>query len=108
MTLAPDEFIRRFLQHTVPSGFHRIRHIGFLANCHRSEKLALCRKLLAAAPPQVIGGKIWWSAGGSLTKSSRLACRQETARDVMSVPGPGIGRDKSHHQIRIGTSSMAV
>ena len=52
MTLSADEFIRRFLQHTVPDGFHRIRHIGFLANCHRAEKLALCRDLLAAPPPQ--------------------------------------------------------
>jgi hypothetical protein len=51
MTLSADEFIRRFLQHTVPSGFHRIRHIGFLANRHRAVKLALCRDLLAAAPP---------------------------------------------------------
>jgi Putative transposase len=51
MTLSADEFIRRFLQHTVPSGFHRIRQIGFLANCHRAAKLALCRQLLAAAPP---------------------------------------------------------
>ena len=51
MTLSADEFIRRFLQHTLPDGFHRIRHIGFLANCHRSKKLALCRNLLAAPPP---------------------------------------------------------
>ena len=53
MTLEADEFIRRFLQHTLPDGFHRIRHIGFLANCHRAEKLALCRELLAAPPPVV-------------------------------------------------------
>jgi len=51
MTLAADEFIRRFLQHTVPDGFHRIRHIGFLANRHRAAKLSLCRDLLAAPPP---------------------------------------------------------
>ena len=51
MTLNADEFIRRFLQHTVPDGFHRIRHIGFLANRYRAEKLALCRQLLAAPPP---------------------------------------------------------
>jgi Putative transposase len=51
MTIAADEFIRRFLQHTVPSGFHRIRHFGFLANRHRTAKLALCRDLLAAPPP---------------------------------------------------------
>jgi hypothetical protein len=51
MTLAASEFIRRFLLHTVPDGFHRIRHYGFLANGHRAEKLALCRRLLAAHPP---------------------------------------------------------
>ncbi len=50
MTLAADEFIRRFLQHTLPDGFHHIRHIGFLANRHRARKLALCRALLAAPP----------------------------------------------------------
>lgn len=47
MTLDADEFIRRFLLHTLPDGFHRIRHYGFLANGHRAEKLALCRRLLA-------------------------------------------------------------
>src|ERR1700753_4393258 len=48
MTLTVGEFIRRFLLHTVPDGFHRIRHIGFLANGHRTTKLAQCRALLAA------------------------------------------------------------
>jgi hypothetical protein len=52
MTLSADEFIRRFLLHTVPDGFHRIRHIGFMANGHRTEKLALCRTLLAAPTPK--------------------------------------------------------
>jgi hypothetical protein len=51
MTLAADEFIRRFLLHAVPDGFHRIRHVGFLANGHRTAKLALCRALLAVPTP---------------------------------------------------------
>jgi hypothetical protein len=51
MTLAADEFIRRFLLHAIPDGFHRIRHIGFLANGHRTAKLAVCRMLLAAPAP---------------------------------------------------------
>ena len=51
MTLDADEFIRRFLLHTLPDGFHRIRHYGFLANGHRTEKLALCRKLLDVPAP---------------------------------------------------------
>jgi hypothetical protein len=45
MTLAAGEFIRRFLLHAVPDGFHRIRHVGFLANGHRTAKLALCSQL---------------------------------------------------------------
>lgn len=49
MTLSADEFLRRFLLHVLPRGFVRIRHYGFLANCHRQEKLALCRKLLGQA-----------------------------------------------------------
>ena len=43
MTLAAEEFIRRFLQHSLPSGFQRIRYYGFLANCDRAAKLELCR-----------------------------------------------------------------
>jgi hypothetical protein len=49
MALAADEFIRRFLLHTLPDGFHRIRHYGFLSNRHRAEKLILCRQLIAIA-----------------------------------------------------------
>ncbi len=48
MTLTAEEFIRRFLLHVLPDGFHRIRHYGYLANGHRAAKLALCRQLLAA------------------------------------------------------------
>jgi hypothetical protein len=47
MKLAPDEFIRRFLVHTLPDGFHRIRHFGFMANSCRTAKLAQCRSALA-------------------------------------------------------------
>jgi hypothetical protein len=51
MTLGAHEFIRRFLQHTLPSGFRRIRHFGFLANAHRTERLAKIRALLDVPPP---------------------------------------------------------
>ena len=40
----------RFLIHVLPDGFHRIRYFGFLGNCHRAPKLALCRELLRMAP----------------------------------------------------------
>ncbi len=51
MTLAADEFIRRFLLHVLPRGFHRIRHYGLLAASSRKTSLNLARKLLAVAPP---------------------------------------------------------
>ena len=50
MTLNGQEFIRRFLIHVLPDGFHRIRYYGFLGNCHRTRKLARCRELLRMAP----------------------------------------------------------
>ena len=52
MTLATDEFIRRFLIHTFPQGFHRIRHYGLFANGGRAENLARTRDLLQVPPPQ--------------------------------------------------------
>jgi hypothetical protein len=53
MTLATDEFIRRFLLHVLPRGFHRIRHYGLLAGGSRKASLSLARRLLAAAPHTV-------------------------------------------------------
>src|SRR5271168_4790776 len=52
MTLSAEEFIRRFLIHVLPDGFHRIRYFGFLGNCHRAQKLALYRELLGMAPAE--------------------------------------------------------
>jgi hypothetical protein len=50
MTLATHEFIRRFLMHVPPRGFHRIRHYGLLANGNRAAAIAKARELLAMAP----------------------------------------------------------
>jgi Putative transposase/Transposase zinc-binding domain len=49
MTLTALEFVRRLLLHVLPTGFMRIRHYGILANRHRHEKLALCRRLLGSS-----------------------------------------------------------
>jgi hypothetical protein len=54
MTLRTDEFMRRFLLHVLPSGFHRIRHYGLLANATRQRDIATARDLLhqpAPTPP---------------------------------------------------------
>lgn len=46
MRLDVSEFMRRFLLHVLPNGFHRIRHYGLFANTHRADKLTLCRRVL--------------------------------------------------------------
>jgi putative transposase/transposase-like zinc-binding protein len=51
LTLSAEEFIRRFLLHVLPRGFHRIRYYGFLGNRYRKEKLEHCRQLLNMTPP---------------------------------------------------------
>jgi hypothetical protein len=52
MTLSPHEFIRRFLMHVLPRGFHRIRHYGLFANGNRAENLAKARALLGITLPE--------------------------------------------------------
>jgi len=52
-TLSAVEFIRRFLLHALPNGFVKIRHFGFLANCHRAKALKLCSALLLVPPPDI-------------------------------------------------------
>ncbi len=54
MTLAPEEFMRRFLLHVLPGGFHRIRHYGLLANARRRENLAQVRALLDVPRPEIV------------------------------------------------------
>jgi hypothetical protein len=54
MALAATEFIRRFLWHVLPPGFHRIRYFGLLGNRHRKAKLARCRQLLATTCSETI------------------------------------------------------
>ncbi|MFW2390849.1 MAG: IS91 family transposase [Methyloceanibacter sp.] len=52
MRLETGEFIRRFLLHLLPDGFHRIRHYGLLANSRRKENIARIRRLLGATPSE--------------------------------------------------------
>jgi putative transposase/transposase-like zinc-binding protein len=52
MTLSVDEFIRRFLLHVLPKGFHRIRHYGLLASASCKTNIARARELIAAPIPQ--------------------------------------------------------
>ena len=72
MTLSPHEFMRRFLLHVLPGGFHRIRHYGLLANGHRRDNLALARELLQVMQPP----------------SAESAESAESADDTFTAPAP--------------------
>ena len=88
MTLGADEFMRRFLLHVLPSGFHRIRHYGLLANAGRREQLAQARELLHVVPAAV-DPHSRRSAGRHRAADLRLPalrCRDEHHRDLRSRP----------------------
>jgi hypothetical protein len=57
MTLSPNEFIRRFLMHVLPKGFHRIRHYGLFASASRTANIAQARELLSVSPPPEEAGQ---------------------------------------------------
>jgi hypothetical protein len=83
MTLAVDEFIRRYLQHVLPRGFHRIRHFGLFANHVRSDNLQRLREMLAVVDQSE-------DSTGALdnTPSSNFVCRHCGASMVivMTIP----------------------
>ena len=86
MTIAAEEFLRRFLLHTLPRGFVRIRFFGFLANRRRATSLALCRRLLETNPrpcstsrtpePQARGSWTCPLCGGPMVVIERLSAQQ--------------------------------
>jgi hypothetical protein len=87
MTLTAEEFLRRFLLHTLPRGFIRIRFFGFLANRRRAALLPLCQQLLDAnprsrsptPPARSAGSPPLWicpHCGGSMVVSERLTAQQ--------------------------------
>jgi hypothetical protein len=78
MTLAADEFIRRFLLHVLPEGFHRIRYYGFLGNRHRAQKLARCRELL--------GMTVSEPAQGQAEQDYRDRCEELTGDSLTQCP----------------------
>jgi hypothetical protein len=93
MTLSSCEFMRRFLLHVLPSGFHRIRHYGLLANANRKHDIAVARDLLHQPPPQPPAGP-----GDDSTSSIRpvFVCRHcgapmlviETFARAQHIRGP--------------------
>src|SRR4029077_7953945 len=78
MTLNPGEFIRRFLIHVLPNGFHRIRHYGLLASGTKAQTMARARELIAAVKP-------------AQTAHKQQAPDSAAATDQLSHPCPCCG-----------------
>jgi hypothetical protein len=101
MTLDADEFIRRFLLHSLPDGFHRIRYYGFLANGGRRDNIARCRHMLATK-----------SADAGLETAQGNSDQQFNACDFAICPECGgtmrriavVPRSSSHQPFRCDTS----
>jgi Zn finger protein HypA/HybF involved in hydrogenase expression len=77
MTLDAAEFIRRFLIHVLPKGFHRIRHYGLFANGSRAETIARARRLLAVA--------------AAMPETANQASDEPRAAEVLAHPCPCCG-----------------
>jgi hypothetical protein len=82
MRLAPHEFIRRFLLHVLPNGFHRIRHYGFLASGERAQNLERARALASAASAAV-------SANGPVRTADPQPQSQPDERALAPCPDCG-------------------
>src|SRR5580692_355713 len=92
MTVTAHEFLRRFLLHTLPRGFVRIRFCGFLANRRRGKLLPVCRQLLAdaalpsnnATAPEVKASGCWLClcCGGAMALIEKLTPQQMLRRSV--------------------------
>jgi hypothetical protein len=89
MTLAIDEFIRRFLQHVLPRGFHRIRHFGLFANHLRTENLQRIRGLLGVIDQTEDAAEV-----PDDTTSSTFVCRNCGAAMVIILTIPRLPRSR--------------
>jgi hypothetical protein len=89
MTVSADEFIRRFLMHSLPPGFQRIRHFGFLANRFRKQKLALYRTLLSNPVMELLPNPAQCRCSPGCNGCAALSVSTMPPRHPDSHPYPG-------------------
>jgi len=105
MTLTAGEFIRRFLLHVLPDGFHRIRHYGLFAKGHRTAKIERCRAPLnvPSVETEVRGGK--HDCELESTEGSPVCpCCGGRMRIIETFDGPCTNRGDSHRTTKFDTS----
>ena len=105
MKLTVGEFMRRFLLHVVPDGFHRIRHYGLFANGHRADKLALCRKLLdVAAAPRDVDGNGNHDEGGIVNEPPPCPCCGGRMKTIETFERGCLPRTRAFVALRLDSS----
>ncbi|MBV8268785.1 MAG: transposase [Planctomycetaceae bacterium] len=104
MTLDPAEFIRRFLLHVLPSGFHRIRHYGLFAGTVRRRNIERARQLLAASESAQRSRAGADSDAETLSSARPCPCCGGRMIIVETFEGPRPWRSPSPARIRIDTS----
>jgi hypothetical protein len=104
MTLAAHEFIRRFLLPVLPSGFHRIRHYGFLAGAVRAQNIERVRQLLAAPKPSETERAEADSEAEDVSPGRRCPCCGGRMIIIETFEGARPARSPQPNQIRIDTS----
>jgi hypothetical protein len=104
MTLAAHEFIRRFLLHMLPSGFHRIRHYGLIAGAARADNITRARQLLAAAENAPQPSREADSRAEDVSPAQRCPCCGGRMIIVETFEGPHPWRSPSPSRIRIDSS----
>jgi hypothetical protein len=90
MTLTADEFLRRFLQHVLPSGFVKIRHYGLLANRYREANLRVCRALLLVVTAAALVAATRGDGGAAAQASPCPHCGGGVWQVVSRVPRPTV------------------
>jgi hypothetical protein len=90
MTLTAEEFLRRFLQHVLPSGFVKIRHDGLLANRYREANLRVCRALLLVVTAAALVAATLGDGGAAAPASPCPHCGGGVWQVVSRVPRPTV------------------
>jgi hypothetical protein len=104
MTLATHEFIRRFLLHVLPGGFHRIRHYGLLAGAMRADTIERVRQLLAAAEAAPQPSRKADNPAEGVSPARRCPCCGGRMILIETFEGPRPWRSPTPGRIRIDSS----